>query len=180
MEEIRIEGEKIYLRSITIEDSAQVIRWRNSDFVRQFFVIQKDFTMDSQRRWIEEEIDKKKAVQFIIVRKQEEKNIGSVYLRDIDEENHKAEYGVFIGERVCLGKGYGTEAAELMTEYGFDKLHLHKIFLHVLVQNERARSSYRKAGFVEEAVLRDEVCINGVYQDMVRMAKFAESGDSNT
>ncbi len=75
------------------------------------------------------------------------REIGSVYLRDIDREKKKAEYGVFIGEEDALGRGYGVRAAKLMLEYGFNTLHLEKIFLRVLEDNAGARKSYTKAGF---------------------------------
>lgn len=73
--------------------------------------------------------------------------IGSVYLRDIDRKKKTAEYGVFIGEEKALGKGYGTQAAILMTDYGFGTLGLKKIFLRLLADNARAQKSYEKAGF---------------------------------
>ena len=177
MEHVYIEGEKIYLRSITMDDSAQVIRWRNSDFVRQYFLIQKEFTMESQKKWMREVVEPGKTVLFIFGILGENRDIGSVNLKDIDHENRKAEYGIFIGEEDCLGKGYGTEAAKLVTEYGFEKLHLHKIYLQVIAENERARKSYQHAGFIKEAVLKDEVFQNGSFHDVIRMIKISENQD---
>lgn len=75
------------------------------------------------------------------------REIGSVYLRDIDREAGTAEYGVFIGEEDALGRGYGTAAAKLMLEYGFEKLELKKIFLRFVEGNAGAWKSYEKAGF---------------------------------
>ena len=85
-------------------------------------------------------------------------------------EHKKAEYGIFIGETDCLGMGYGTEAAELMTEYAFEYLGLHKLMLRVYAENERAIKSYEKAGFVKEAYLKDDVFVQGKYRDIVLMA----------
>ena len=76
-----------------------------------------------------------------------DREIGSVYLRDIDREEKKAEYGVFIGEEDALGCGYGVQAAKHMLKYGFETLRLKKIFLRVLEDNAGARKSYEKAGF---------------------------------
>ena len=169
-----ISGKLIDLRSVTMEDSEQIIRWRNSELVKSHFILQSDLTMDSQRVWMEQVIANGKAVQFLILEKSGT-GVGTVYLRDIDRTHRKAEYGIFIGESQALGKGYGTEAARLMTEFGFSELHLHKIYLQVFAENERARRSYRKAGFSEEAVLRDEVFARGAFHDMVRMAVFEEN-----
>ena len=42
--------------------------------------------------------------------------------------------------------------------------------LRVLAGNVRARRSYEKAGFVQEAYLRDEVYLDGGFQDVILMA----------
>ena len=68
------------------------------------------------------------------------------------------------------GRGYGTQAAELMIRYSFEKLGLHKLMLRVLAGNDRARKSYERAGFVQEAYLRDEVYLAGRYRDVILMA----------
>ena len=39
-QQIVIEGEGIYLRKITFEDTDNIIRWRNSDSVRTHFIDQ--------------------------------------------------------------------------------------------------------------------------------------------
>ena len=49
---------------------------------------------------------------------------------------------------------------------------MHKIFLRVFADNVRAVKSYEKAGFRQEAYLKDEVCISGTYRDIILMAQF--------
>lgn len=163
--------ETVYLRPITEADTAKIVAWRNKDFVRKNFIYQKPFTEEGHTAWLREQVEPGHVAQFIIcVSTQEdclrepgdgpEKNcppgeacekahreIGSVYLRDIDREKKTAEYGVFIGEEDALGRGYGTAAARLMLAYGFETLGLKKIFLRFLEGNTGARKSYEKAGF---------------------------------
>ena len=165
-----MEDGRIYLRLMTKEDTENIIRWRNCEQVRSQFIYQKLFTKESHEKWIETMVETGKVVQMIIVRTEDDKPIGSVYVRDIDMEHKKAEYGIFIGETDCLGMGYGTEAAELMTEYAFEYLGLHKLMLRVYAENERAIKSYEKAGFVKEAYLKDDVFVQGKYRDIVLMA----------
>lgn len=95
--------------------------------------------------WLREQVEPGHVAQFIIC--VADREIGSVYLRDIDREKETAEYGVFIGEEEALGRGYGTAAARLMLEYGFETLGLKKIFLRFVEGNTGARKSYEKAGF---------------------------------
>ena len=111
-----------------------------------------------------------RAVQFIICEKETGRPLGSVYFRDIDRDNKKAEYGIFIGEEDAAGKGVGTEAARLAVSYARDGLKLHKLMLRVFADNAGAVKSYRNAGFVQEACLRDEFLQDGRYRDMLLMA----------
>lgn len=168
-----IEGKDIYLRPMNEEDTDNIIKWRNSDFVRRNFIYQKPFSRQGHERWVKTMIYTGKVVQFIICTRKE-RAIGSVYLRDIDRVHKKAEYGIFIGEKDVLGQGYGTQAAELMIHYAFEQLKLHKLMLRVLADNRQACRSYEKAGFVQEAYLKDEVFLEGVYRDVIYMAVINE------
>ena len=161
---------KIFLRKMEEQDTENIIRWRNSDFVTRNFIYQKPFTVEGHHEWIRTMIDTGKAIQFMICEEETGRAVGSVYFRDINDTHHKAEYGIFIGEKDALGKGYGTEAARKMIAYGFDTLHLHKIMLRVLAENTAARRSYEKAGFHQEAYLKDEVYLEHQYKDVILMA----------
>ncbi|MDE6128710.1 MAG: GNAT family N-acetyltransferase [Lachnospiraceae bacterium] len=169
----RYEDENIYLCPMTDEDTEDIIRWRNSDAVRTKFIYQAPFTRQSHEKWVETMVRTGKVVQMIICEKNGDKKIGSVYIRDIDAVHHKGEYGIFIGEAEARGKGYGTAAALLMKQYAFSELHLHRLFLRVFADNAQAIASYEKAGFVREAYLKDDVCIDGQFRDIVLMAALA-------
>ena len=164
-----LEGKNIYLRPMTGEDTDLIVKWRNEDFVRKNFIYQKPFTREGHLNWVETMVKTGKVVQFIICTS-ENKPVGSVSLRDIDETHHKAEYGIFIGEREALSKGYGTEAAKLMIRYAFEERKLHKLMLRVLAGNDRAKKSYENAGFVQEAYLKDDVYLEDGYRDVILMA----------
>lgn len=172
VESIVLRGQDIYLRKMTDADAELVVKWRNTEFVRQNFIYREPFTVEGHRNWVETMINTGKVVQFIICTKEDEP-IGSVYLRDIDRKHRKAEYGIFIGEEKAVGSGYGTQAAELILDYGFKELGLHKIMLRLLAGNDRAKGSYEKAGFVQEAYLKDEVCLDGAFRDVILMASFS-------
>lgn len=171
-----IEGETIILRLMKEEDTDRIVKWRNAEFVRRNFIYRGLFTRQGHKNWIRTMVDTGKVIQFMILRKTDQRPVGSVYLRDIDRTHNKAEYGIFIGEEEALGKGYGTEAAKLMIAYAFREEGLHKLMLRVLAENVRAQRSYEKAGFVKEAYLKDEVFLDGRYQDVIYMAAINHKG----
>jgi len=167
-----LEGSKVQLKPITKEDTPWIVRWRNTESVRKNFIFQDKFTDEMHNHWMDTKVKSGQVVQFIIIEKEGQKPVGSVYLRDVDKMNRKAEFGIFIGEESARKKGIGTESAQLICEYGFRQLGLHKIMLRVFADNRQAVRSYEKAGFCEEALLRDEICQNGVFRDLILMAKF--------
>lgn len=170
----KLVGNRVVLRPITYDDTQDIIRWRNSDFVRNQFLYRELFTKESHETWMSEKVETGKVVQFIIIEKSSGLSIGSAYLRDIDDANRKCEFGIFIGEEEKCGLGYGKEAAVLTTQYAFAQLRMHKVFLRVLESNERARRSYHSAGFMEEGISRDEVWIDGVPHSVVFMARLED------
>lgn len=161
---------QIYLRPMLKEDTEYIVKWRNLQHVRSNFIYQKPFTKEGHEQWISSMIEMNKAIQFMICTVAEDKKIGSVYFRDISLEHKKAEYGIFLGEKEYIGQGIGTQVANLAIEYGFETMKFHKINLRVFANNAGAIGSYKKAGFKQEALLKDEVCINGEYRDIILMA----------
>lgn len=169
MTEKRIEGEKVFLRLMTEQDTDLIVQWRNNPRVRHNFIYQKPFTRQGHEHWIKTMIETGEAIQFIICEKDNGRAVGSVYFRDISPEHHKAEYGIFIGEDDAAGKGYGSEACGLACQYGFTVEKWHRIFLRAFATNLQAIRSYQKNGFEKEALLKDDVCIDGTYHDIVLM-----------
>ncbi|MDE6567173.1 MAG: GNAT family N-acetyltransferase [Lachnospiraceae bacterium] len=165
-----IEGESIVLRAITKEHTPLIVKWRNNPNVQHNFIFQETFTEEIHNAWMDSKVASGEVVQFIIYTKQSNMPVGSVYLRDVDLEKQKAEFGIFIGEDDARGKGYGRSAAQLICKYGFEQLHLHKIMLRVFASNVGAIRSYEHAGFVQEAYLKDEEKINGKFHDIIFMA----------
>lgn len=166
---------EIYIRPMGYEDIDDIVRWRNSDEVRKFFIYRGEFTHENQVQWLENHVQTGEVAQMIICRKNTdgtdgEKKLGCVYIRDIDYTNQKGEYGIFIGEQDARGCGVGTKAAGLMLRYGFEELGLHRIYLRALEGNDRAVRSYEKAGFVKEGFLKDDVVIAGEYVSVIWMA----------
>ena len=162
-----LKSKNITLRLMTLTDTENIINWRNKPRVRHNFIYQKLLTREVHLNWIKTEIDTGKAIQFIIVAGN--RDIGTVYLRDIDYDNLKAEYGIFIGEDDAINFGYGTEACKLICQYGFEVLKLRKIFLRVFETNISAIHSYKKAGFIRSENMSYCKYINNEYKKIIFM-----------
>ncbi|MCL1918380.1 MAG: UDP-4-amino-4,6-dideoxy-N-acetyl-beta-L-altrosamine N-acetyltransferase [Peptococcaceae bacterium] len=163
----------VSLRPLTREDTANIVKWRNIPRVRNNFIYQMELTAAAHEKWLETRVKTGQVEQFIIVT-EEDGDVGSVYLRDIDRIHRKAEFGIFIGEESALGKGIGTAAARMILDYAFHNLGLNKVFLRVLADNARALSSYERAGFVREGCFVQDVIIDNEPRDLVFMAALCQ------
>lgn len=162
------------IRKIEPGDSENIVRWRNQPFVLENFLDRQKLTVEKHNEWYEKMVLSGKVHQFIIV--ENGRDIGSVFLKNVDFDNFKAEFGIFIGEKEYIGRGYGTTAANLICEYAFSTLHLHKIYLRVLADNLRAIKSYEKVGFIVEGTSMDdswngEKFVNVIYMALINHEK---------
>lgn len=165
--DVRVVGEKIYLRPITMEDTDLVVKWRNDERVVQNFIYRKPISREEHINWMEQKVATGKVIQFIICDMQTDKPLGVVYLQNIEEEHSKAEEGIFLGEEEAFGRGIGTEAAKLMIQYAFETLGLHKLTARVLAYNIASRRMHESAGYEQEAYFKEELYLEGHYEDLI-------------
>ncbi len=159
----------VTIRPVTEADTDKIVRWRNAPSVVEHFIYRTPLTAADHLNWLHNRVQTGEVAQFIITDEETGEDVGSVYLRDIDLTNQKCEYGIFIGEESCRGKGIGTAAAKLALQYAFETLGMNRVFLRVFADNPRAIKSYEKAGFRCEGTFRDDVIIDGKAYDMVFM-----------
>lgn len=63
------------------------------------------------------------------------------------------------------GKGYATEAATLMLDFGFETLHLHRIQAACGPDNHASQRLLARLAFTPEGRIRDHVLTNGAWRD---------------
>ncbi len=97
----------------------------------------------------------------------EDKLIGFIVLGDIKWPNQTALLGMGIGDPDCWGKGYGSDALQLILAYAFRELNLYRVGLTVISYNTRAIRAYEKAGFVREGVQRGMIHRDGERHDLL-------------
>jgi RimJ/RimL family protein N-acetyltransferase len=173
-----MKGGNIYLRPLTLSDTDLIVKWRNTDSVRKNLFSQELITPESHKKYYNEYIETHKCHQFILEQIVYENGniysfsvpVGTVYLKNIDHLNSKALIGVFIGEGVDRGKGFGKEAVQLILQYGFLQLGLNKVYLQVIYNNEKMIGICEEIGFVKEGKFREDYFRDGVYYDIEQLS----------
>lgn len=169
-----IESENLVFRPIAYEDTDMILKWRNSEEVRNNFLHRKLITYNEHINWLNTKVKSGEVIQFIIIEKKSKIPIGSVYFRNIDTDARRAEYGIFIGETFARGRGYGSETTLRMIRYFFDEMKFHKLSLRVLEKNVTAIRCYESAGFRTEGRMVDELYVDGRYETVIFMAVFED------
>lgn len=166
-ENLRLTGKQIYLRPITVEDTDVVLKWRNDPQVVKNFIYRKPISREEHLNWIHNKVEKGEVIQFIVCDLQNDKPLGSAYLQNFDEESHRAEWGIFLGEEEARGRGVGTEAGKLLLHYAFYDLKLHKVVSRILSHNKASIHMSEKTGGRQEGYMKDELFLDGKYVDVV-------------
>lgn len=96
--------------------------------------------------------------------------IGSASLMGVSGKNRSATFGISIGDPAMRGKGYGAEMIDLVLEWGFLELNLHRIQLFVMEFNEGAVRLYERKGFRHDGRLREAIYREGRYWDELVMS----------
>ena len=166
-------GDRIYLSPRNSEDVEIFTEWLNdfetTDYIGRSALLT---TLDGERKYLEE--NSSPEATFVIVTIKDNKMIGSVSLENIDGVNRTATLGIFIGDKNYRDKGYGTEAINLIIEYGFKYLNLKNINLNLMEFNSRALKCYEKCGFKEYGRRRKCKYIDGKYYDNISMDILSE------
>ncbi len=166
-----IVGEKVALGPLRKDLVPLYARWFN-DFrtLRMLGPMPRPLTLEQEEQWYKRAITRGDAViAFTIYEKATRRPIGNTGLHDIDHRNRTALFGITIGEPDARGKGYGTEATQLMLDFAFTVQGLHNVMLFVHEYNLAGIRTYTKAGFKEFGRRRECHFMGGKRWDLIHM-----------
>lgn len=162
---------EVFLRPIKEADTDNIVKWRNNPAVRSNLYGQEEITAEMHLNYFHKVVETGLCHQFVItvVDDGQTKDVGTTFIKNIDKENRKGEFGIFIGDNSCRGKGIGKIATEKTVEYAFTTLDMNKVYLTVFANNEKAITCYESAGFKKCAYYREEIIRNNDALDVVGM-----------
>lgn len=164
-----ISGERVLLRPLDERDTEDVLRWRAQPEMLARLFADVPPTRADHLAWLERMRAQRDRQEFVIVDRAGDRPVGTIGLSHIDLRYRRAEYGILIGEPDARGKGMAAEASRLLLDHAFGPLGLHRVYLHVLSDNEPALRLYRELGFELEGRLRDHVWKGARFRDVVVM-----------
>lgn len=165
-----IKGQRLTLRVIERDDLPHFITWVNDPEVTQHLLLYLPINLDDETDWYEGQRKDTTTQNFAIVITQEQRLIGSVGLMKIDHKDQNAELGIMIGDKTQWGQGYGQEAIQLLLDFAFTQMNLHRIYLRVNASHTAGIRCYQRCGFIEEGRLRQVVYHHGRFEDQLMMS----------
>jgi diamine N-acetyltransferase len=166
-------SENLRLRAPERSDIPAFTEWINDPEVIDGLTIVYPMSSEDESRWFDHMVQQPLELHPWVIEVKEGDHwqaIGNCGFHDVDWRNSNAEFGIFIGDKNYWGKGYGSEAIQLLLKVGFEVMNLHRIWLRVKADNPRAVHSYEKIGFVHEGRKREAEYHHGEYIDMLLMS----------
>jgi ribosomal-protein-alanine N-acetyltransferase len=114
--------------------------------------------------WTQRQREAGKSVAFGVVLKGSDTVIGLFQVRALQPGFDIAEWGFALGSEYW-GKGIFMDAAQLVLDFAFDVIGVHRLEARAALKNGRGNGALQKLGAVQEAVLRGSFLRDGVYLD---------------
>ncbi|MCH4533013.1 GNAT family N-acetyltransferase [Staphylococcus haemolyticus] len=164
---------QINLRALMKSDSNLILNWMKNEKLRYLIGTVYPITELEHENWFQNRMLEKDNRMFVIDL-DNEKSIGIVGFKNLDWVNRNSELFIYIGDEEYWGKGYGTQALELIIKFAFNNLNLHMLYLEVFSYNKNATKTYERLGFKQDGILRQSKFQDGKYYDKIIMSKINE------
>lgn len=166
---LKLETKRLLLRFFELSDAERVRELAgNKKIADTTLNIPHPYERGMAEEWMSShqiKFESGESVHFAIVLKSTEELIGSIALI-IDKGFNRGELGYWIG-RDYWNRGYCTEAARAVLEYGFNQLLLHKITSSHFARNPASGRVLIKIGMKKEGFLKKHVIKENDYEDLV-------------
>jgi RimJ/RimL family protein N-acetyltransferase len=172
-----LQGKKVVLRAIERRDIETLRQWLNDPEVNQYLLVYAPLSEIVEEKWYEKTAQSNTQLVMAIESsdlKNPRQLIGNCGLHDIRWKDRTATFGIFIGDKSFWSNGYGTEAASLLIQFGFEQLNFHRINSSVLGFNKRSLRMHQKLGFQIEGRQRQKIFKNGEYHDEIILGLLRE------
>jgi RimJ/RimL family protein N-acetyltransferase len=146
---MEINGKYVAIRYVDLCDAEDIVKLRNDSKLNRYLSSQKPLKVEVQINWLLNNKNSETNHYFKIVRKKDDKFIGTISLYNID--NNQGEFGRYI----CIDSIGAIESELLIIEFAFLQRRLENIYCRTVMDNEKVIIQHRKFGFEDREVVYD-------------------------
>ena len=165
---MRITTDRLVLREFVIDDWPDVLAYQRDPRYLQFYPWA-DRTEAEVRDFVQMFVDQqaerlRRKFQLAITLPNSERVIGDCGIRRKSENDWEADIGYELAPE-CWGRGYATEAAMAIVDFGFRDLQLHRISSWYIADNAASARVLERVGLRPEGRLRENEFFKGCWWD---------------
>ena len=160
-------GERIRLRALEPQDVATLYQWENDTAIWVASNTQVPFSKFVLEQYVAAshlDLHTNKQLRLMITTK-EGLDLGAIDLFDFDSQHQRAGIGILVAEKMDRGKGYATEALNLLIQYCFTQLHLHQLYCNITIDNEASIQLFKKHNFAITGIKKDWIRVGDSFVD---------------
>jgi RimJ/RimL family protein N-acetyltransferase len=174
---MELETQHLILREFKAEDWAEVLAYQSDNRYLQYYPFiersVEDVKVFIQMFLDQQEQQPRTKFQLAITLKSSGRLIGNCGVRQEKPGAHQGEIGYELSPDYW-GQGFATETAQVMVDFGFSGLHLHRIWAECIADNQRSARVLEKLGMRLEGRLRENQFFKGRWWDTLVYALLAE------
>jgi len=166
-----LSGKQVTLRELRASDAQSLFALLTAQEVSRF-ISPPPSTVEGFERFIAWTLRQRTAgtyACFAVTLKGFDTAIGIFQVRETEPGFGTAEWGFALGSPFW-GTGVFAEGAELVLEFAFDTIGVHRLEARSAIRNGRGNGALQKLGAVQEGVLRKAFLKNGEYLDQALYA----------
>jgi len=163
----------LYFRAIEEKDLEKIRKMRNNPTTWMNLTDITLLNSVSQKQWYLSLAGQQSHRRYYTVCKGKDTFVGIIRMDEIDWVNRSIRVGCDVVPNL-RGQGYGKLIIEMIKNYCFKYLNMHRLWLAVLEFNHIARHIYEKVGFKVEGRYRKAIYRNGKYYDYILMSLLKE------
>lgn len=166
-----LSGGRVALRELRTSDAASLFAMLTTEEVARF-ISPPPSTVEGFERFIAWTRRQRAAgtyVCFAVTLQGFDTAIGIFQVRQTGPRVGVSEWGFAIGAPFW-GTGVFEESAELILDFAFDTIGIHRLEARAAVRNGRGNGALRKLGAVQEGILRKSLLCHGRYLDQILYA----------
>ena len=159
-------GSKVTLRELRVSDAPALFAMLTTEEVSRF-ISPPPTTVEGFERfimWANRERAAGNYACFAIVPHGMDTAVGLFQVRQLEPAWGTAEWGFALGS-AFWGTGMFSDGAELVLDFVFETIGVHRLEARAAVRNGRGNGALRKVGAVQEGVLRRSFLRDGEYMD---------------
>jgi [ribosomal protein S5]-alanine N-acetyltransferase len=168
-------GSRVTLRELRVSDAPSLFAMLTAEEVSRF-ISPPPTTIEGFERfimWANRERAAGNYACFAIVPHGMDTAVGLFQVRQLEPGWGTAEWGFAMGS-AFWGTGLFVEGSQLVLQFAFETIGVHRLEARAAVQNGRGNGALRKLGAVCEGVLRRSFLRNGQYLDQALWAILAD------